>query len=217
IPRTTGRRGRDSGPDRGVLGPADGQQRPVRPGADGPPPAQRAGPHLRAGPAGPVRHAGHLRRGRQFLVTGRAGGDGPATGRAPDLHPGGLALPRRRGARDPGDRADQVLGRGRGGSGTRRQRADGLALTGAMAPCTGHNRCDGPPYRLGGGPYAVSEWLALVVGTVVRGRPASGLPSTSLNGTDGTSVPLGRQRCSIGVALLEGADRRREPGVAATT
>ena len=49
-----------------------------------------------------------------------------AAGRTPDLHPGGLALPRRRGARDHGDRADPVLGRGRGRGGTRRQRADGV-------------------------------------------------------------------------------------------
>ena len=39
--------------------------------------------------------------------------------------------------------------------------------TGTMARCTGQNRNDGPLYRLGGRQGAVSEWRALIVGSMV--------------------------------------------------
>ena len=39
--------------------------------------------------------------------------------------------------------------------------------TGTMARCTGQNRNDGPLSRLGGRQGAVSEWRALMVGSMV--------------------------------------------------
>ena len=75
-----------------------------------PAPAHRRGPDGRAGAAARPGDPGHLRRGRQLLVTGRAGGDGRAAGGPAGVHPRCRALPRRGGSRHDRGRADASSG-----------------------------------------------------------------------------------------------------------
>ena len=92
--------------------PPDAGQRPGRAGPDGPAHARRPGPDRRAGPAGRCRCWSSTARTTTLSPPPRR--PWPSGWRPPALHPRGRALPRRRGTRHHGERADPVLGRRRG-------------------------------------------------------------------------------------------------------